>query len=145
MQVQRPRNMIFPRAMNVVQDIVRNIRQEGGVMINTKNGMLRGRYLPYKTGIGGGYYSFQGIKYGKAPVGNRRFKAPLPETPWKGIRIATREGASCPHRNMILENYKGTEDCLFLNVYTPKVPGSGSNPKLPVLFWVCYVHDFGFD
>lgn len=140
-QMMRPRSLIFPRAMNVVQDIVRGIRQEERVLINTKNGMLRGRYLPYKTGISGGYYGFQGIKYGKAPIGNRRFKAPLPEGPWKGIKMALREGASCPHRNMILENYKGNEDCLFLNVYTPKLPDSDGNPKLPVLFWI---HGGGF-
>lgn len=137
----RPRNLIFPRAMNAVQDIVRGIRQEERVLTKTKNGMLRGRYLPFKTGIPGGYYGFQGIKYGKAPTGNRRFKAPLPEGPWKGIKTAVREGASCPHRNMILENYKGNEDCLFLNVYTPKLPDGEGNPKLPVLFWI---HGGGF-
>lgn len=134
--MQSSRGLLFPRAMNVVQDLVRGIRQEERVVVNTKNGALRGRYLGYKTGIPGGYYSFQGIKYGKAPTGSRRFKAPLPETSWKGIKPAMREGASCPHRNMILENFKGNEDCLFLNVYTPKLPDSDGNPKLPVLFWI---------
>lgn len=133
--------MLFPRAMNVVQDIVRGIRQEERIIVNTKKGALRGRYMSYKTGISGGYYSFQGIKYGKAPIGNRRFKAPLPETSWKGVKPAVREGASCPHRNMILENFKGNEDCLFLNVYTPKLPDSDTNSKLPVLFWI---HGGGF-
>lgn len=142
LQMQGQRSLLFPRAMNAVQDIVRGIRQEERVTINTKNGALRGRYLPFKTGIAGGYYSFQGIKYGKAPVGNRRFKAPLPETPWKGVKPAVREGASCPHRNMILENYKGNEDCLYLNVYTPKLPDTdGNKPKLPVMFWI---HGGGF-
>lgn len=142
LQTQGQRGLLFPRAMNVVQDLVRGIRQEERVVINTKNGALRGRLLPYKSGASGGYYSFQGIKYGKAPVGNRRFKAPLPEGPWKGVKAALREGASCPHRNMILENYKGNEDCLFLNVYTPKLPNSESgNQKLPVLFWI---HGGGF-
>lgn len=139
--MQGPRSLIFPRAMNVVQDIVRGIRQEERVIISTKNGDLRGRFLPYKTGVSGGYFSFQGIKYGKAPVGSRRFKAPLPESSWTGVRPAVREGASCPHRNMILENYKGNEDCLFLNVYTPKVPYNGVSAKFPVLFWI---HGGGF-
>lgn len=135
-QTQSSRGLLFPRAMNAVQDLVRGIRQEERVVVTTNNGALRGRYLSYKTGIPGGYYSFQGIRYGKAPVGDRRFKAPLPETPWKGIKPAMREGSSCPHRNMILENYKGNEDCLFLNVYTPKLPDSDGAPKLPVLFWI---------
>lgn len=134
--MQSPRSLLFPRAMNVVQDLVRGIRQEERVVVNTENGALRGRFMAYKTGIPGGYYSFQGIKYGKAPTGDRRFKAALPEIPWKGIKPAMREGASCPHRNMILENYKGNEDCLYLNVYTPKLPESDANTKLPVLFWI---------
>lgn len=141
MQTQGPRGQLFPRAMNVMQDLVRGIRQEERIVISTRNGDLRGRYLQYKTGISGGYYSFQGIKYGKAPIGNRRFKASLPEGPWKGVKPAVREGTSCPHRNMILENYKGNEDCLFLNVYTPKLPDSEGNPKLPILFWI---HGGGF-
>ncbi|CRL07130.1 CLUMA_CG020125, isoform A [Clunio marinus] len=143
MQMQRSRGMLLPRAVNAVQDIVRGIRQAGRVVVTTKDGALRGRYLQYKTGTAGGYYSFQGMRYGKAPIGDRRFKAPLPEVPWKGIRSALREGASCPHRNMILENYKGNEDCLYLNVYTPKLPESflDEDPKLPVLFWI---HGGGF-
>ena len=109
--------------------------------LTIKNGAIRGRFLNYKTGSSGGYFSFQGIRYGKAPIGNRRFRSALPETPWKGTRSVTREGSSCPHRNMILENFKGNEDCLFLNVYTPKLPENGINPKLPVMFWI---HGGGF-
>jgi carboxylesterase type B len=126
---ERPRQF-----MRVVQDFVRTIRQDERVLVNTKNGHLRGRYQPYKTGTPGGYYSFQGIRYGKAPMGNRRFRAALPEEPWKGIRPAMREGTSCPHRNMVLERYRGSEDCLFLNVYTPQL--YARNKKLPVLFWI---------
>lgn len=122
--------------MDAVQDLVSGIRQIEQVVITTKNGALRGRYLPYKSGTGSGYYAFQGIRYGKAPTGARRFRAALPETKWKGIKKAVREGQSCPHRNMILENFKGNEDCLFLNIYTPKLPGVNGNPKLPILFWI---------
>lgn len=42
---------------------------------------------------------------------------------------------------MILDTYKGSEDCLFLNVYTPKLPNSRYHPKLPVMFWI---HGGGF-
>jgi acetylcholinesterase len=121
--------------MRVVQEFVRGIRQEERHVVKTKKGSLRGRYQLYKTGVSGGYYSFQGIRYGKAE-GERRFRAALPEEPWSGIRLATREGASCPHRNMILENYRGSEDCLFLNVYTPSLPEGGAKLRLPVLVWI---------
>ena len=120
--------------MRVVEEFVRGIRQEERVVIKTKNGAVRGRFQPYKTGAIGGYYSFQGIKYGKAPIGDRRFKAALPEDPWTGVRPAVREGTSCPHRNMILETFRGMEDCLYLNIYTPQL--SSKKSKLPVLFWI---------
>lgn len=51
-----------------------------------------------------------------------RFRSALKEQPWKGIRNALREGNSCPHQNMLLDTYKGSEDCLFLNVYTKHLP-----------------------
>lgn len=129
---ERPR-----RFMRVVEEFVRGIRQEERVIVKTTKGSLRGRYQQYKTGVSGGYFSFQGIRYGKAPTGDRRFKAALPEDSWTGIRSTMREGASCPHRNMILETYRGTEDCLFLNVYTPQLPRDyAKKAKLPVLFWI---------
>ncbi|CAO1433136.1 unnamed protein product [Diamesa hyperborea] len=141
LSMRRSPNSLFPRAMNAVQNLVGSIRQEERITLTIKNGAIRGRFLNYKSGAPGGYFSFQGIKYGKAPVGNRRFRSALPETPWKGTKSATREGSSCPHRNMILENFKGNEDCLFLNVYTPKLPENGLSPKLPVMFWI---HGGGF-
>lgn len=125
--------------MIVVQDILANsLRSEDRLVVQTQNGAVRGRFTPYKSGKSGGYYSFQGIKYGKAPTGSRRFRAALPEEPWTGVRLAWREGASCPHRNMILENFIGSEDCLYLNVYTPKLPKADDDDeeKLPVLFWI---------
>jgi carboxylesterase type B len=129
---ERPR-----RFMRVVEEFVRGIRQEERVVVKTTKGALRGRYQAYKNGATGGYYSFQGIRYGKAPTGSRRFKAALPEDAWNGIRSATREGASCPHRNMILETFRGTEDCLFLNIYTPQIPNELiRSTKLPVLVWI---------
>jgi carboxylesterase type B len=120
--------------MRVVQDFVREIRQVDRVVVKTKKGSLRGRLQPYRSGTIGGYYSFQGIRYGKAPIGERRFRAALPEDSWSEIRPAMREGASCPHRNMVLDNFRGAEDCLFLNVYTPTTPSSKN--RLPVLFWI---------
>lgn len=75
-----------------------------------------------KGGGRGEIFAFKGIRYARPPVGDLRFKAPLPELPWKGIRSALREGSVCPHRSMILDNFKGHEDCLFLNVYAPDLP-----------------------
>ena len=49
-------------------------------------------------------------------------QAPQPPEAWEGVRDATSEGAVSPHLQLIVqEGYKGDEDCLFLNVYTPQV------------------------
>jgi carboxylesterase type B len=45
---------------------------------------------------------------------------------------------------MLLENYKGNEDCLFLNVYTPKLPDVSSNEKTKLLPTMVWIHGGGF-
>ncbi|KAH8280824.1 hypothetical protein KR054_000261 [Drosophila jambulina] len=132
------------RAMRVVQEVVRSLRKEREIVATTTLGKVRGRYQKYRSGERGGYYSFKGMRYGAAPTGARRFRAAEPEKPWSGIRDASREGQSCPHKNMILDTFKGDEDCLFVNVFTTRMPkkeDSGEQPKLPVMVWL---HGGGF-
>ncbi|XP_055849610.1 juvenile hormone esterase isoform X2 [Episyrphus balteatus] len=127
--------------MDVVHEVVRSLRKESQIIVTTGQGKLRGRFQRYRSGENGGYYSFKGIRYGMPPTGNARFRAPIPERPWYGVRDALREGNSCPHKNMILDTFKGNEDCLFLNVFTTKLPKGDNNPKLPVMVWF---HGGGF-
>ncbi|XP_058988325.1 juvenile hormone esterase isoform X2 [Musca domestica] len=112
------------------------IEKDTHVVVNTSLGKIRGRFQKFRSGERGGYYSFKGIRYGQAPVGDRRFRAAEPERSWAGIRDASREGNSCPHKNMILDTFKGNEDCLFLNVFTMKLPKGEYNPQLPVMVWM---------
>jgi len=82
---------------------------------------------------------FRGIPYAAAPVGARRWRAPEPAAPWSGVRKAAGFGACAP-QNLIpldlLEAFKisepQSEDCLFLNVWTPRVDGA----RRPVLVWI---------
>ncbi|KAH8383547.1 hypothetical protein KR009_009262 [Drosophila setifemur] len=132
------------RAMRVVQEVVRSLRKEREIVATTTLGKVRGRYQMYRSGERGGYYSFKGMRYGAAPIGARRFRSAEPEKPWSGIRDASREGHSCPHKNMILDTFKGDEDCLFVNVFTTQMPkdeDSSEQPKLPVMVWL---HGGGF-
>lgn len=54
-----------------------------------------------------------------------QFQPPVPNDPWEDIRNATEIHSDCPQRNPFTgEHVKpavGNEDCLYLNVYTPKV------------------------
>ncbi|PNF42088.1 Esterase FE4 [Cryptotermes secundus] len=110
------------------------------VTVTVAQGALRGREGTSKCQKV--YYSFQGIPYAKPPVGFLRFKAPQPPEAWEGIRDASEEGAVSPHVQTLLnEGYKGDEDCLFLNVYTPQLPSGDDGPLKAVMV---YIHGGGF-
>ncbi|CAB3376450.1 Hypothetical predicted protein [Cloeon dipterum] len=82
------------------------------------------------------FYAFRGIPYAKPPVGDLRFRAPEPVEPWKGVRDATKESEPCAQVPVMGdEKFIGSEDCLYLNVYTPQLP-SEEVESLPVIFWI---------
>jgi para-nitrobenzyl esterase len=72
-----------------------------------------------------GVRSFKGIPYAEPPVGAMRWKAPVAADPWTGVRDATEFGPSCmqppwpPESIYAVYPPKFSEDCLFLNVWTP--------------------------
>ncbi|KAJ8732333.1 hypothetical protein PYW08_015063 [Mythimna loreyi] len=106
-------------------------------VVTVKQGKLRGAVK--KCLDGSPYYSFKGIRYGQPPVGELRFKAPLPVKPWEGIRDAIEHGPVCPQFDMtIIDFVEGNEDCLSLNVYTKSLQPSS---KIPVMV---YIHGGAF-
>lgn len=68
------------------------------------------------------YYAFKGIPYAEAPVGSLRFRNPVPHPGWSDVLDARKHGSSCVQPGTLL-GYSGSEDCLFLNVYSPNLSG----------------------
>lgn len=109
------------------------------VTVEVAQGKLRGREATTKSGVT--YYSFQGIPYAKSPVGPLRFKAPQPADCWNGVRDALVEGPMCAQMELFKKEFKGEEDCLYLNIYTPKLPGESNGFLHAVMVWI---HGGGF-
>src|SRR5271163_5241010 len=86
--------------------------------IKTKQGKVHGKTLNE-----GKVNAFLGLPYAAPPVGDLRWKDPQPPAKWKGDRDATNYGAHCAQNHvfddMVFLDNGGSEDCLFLNIYTP--------------------------
>lgn len=67
-----------------------------------------------------GYALYKKIPYAEAPVGDLRWKAPVPKAPWTGVYIADEWGGR-PWQPFDPSQGSGdmTEDCLYLSVQTP--------------------------
>ena len=100
----------------------------GDALATTRSGRIRGF-------VDRGIHVFKGVPYG-ADTAPRRFQRALREAPWRDVRDATAVGPSAPQRG---DDGPGSEDCLYLNVWTP---GLRDGARRPVLV---YVHGGGYD
>ncbi|XP_046396461.1 juvenile hormone esterase-like [Ischnura elegans] len=105
-----------------------------GPVVQTPMGAVRGSTMPSRSGDT--IYAFRGMRYAKPPVGELRFKPPVPARDrWQGVKNATEDAVACHQAG----NFIGgptNEDCLFINVYTKRIPNRESRPRTPVLFFI---------
>ncbi len=102
--------------------------------VKTEQGKVRGKLIN-----DGKVRAFLGMPYAAPPLGDLRWKAPEPPARWKGVREASNYGARCiqdasAFSDMVFQDSGPSEDCLFLNVFTPENAKPSSN--LPVMFWI---------
>jgi para-nitrobenzyl esterase len=105
--------------------------------VKTEQGKVQG-----KTINDGKVRAFLGIPYATPPVGGMRWKAPEPAAKWKDTRDATHYGSRCvqtPASDQSFTDAGQSEDCLYLNIYTPA--DAKGKSKLPVMSWI---HGGGF-
>jgi para-nitrobenzyl esterase len=107
---------------------VDSLAQAGNPLAFTFSGLVRG------TLTSGGVREFLGIPYAAAPLGNLRWRPPVAHAPWFQPLDATHFANHCPQLASPFGVPSTTEDCLFLNVFTPDTDGIRN--LRPVMVWI---------
>ncbi len=112
--------------------VISAARADSGPLVRTRQGLVQGLTV-------GNVEQFRGVPYATPPLGDLRWRAPLPAQTYSGIRQATAFPAPCIQGRVTAGLPPPNEDCLYVNVYRPA--GSKEHGRMPVLV---YIHGGGF-
>jgi len=100
-------------------------------IVATERGPVRGT-------VTGNLRKFLGIPYAAPPLGRLRWRPPQEHAPWTVPLDATRFGPHCPQQASVFGTESVSEDCLFLNIFTPSdAPNERDDSHgYPVMVWI---------
>jgi para-nitrobenzyl esterase len=108
-----------------------NAASDVAAVVEVTGGSIRGRLLPDSGGC-----VFKGIPFAQPPVGILRWREPMAVVPWTGMREADHSG---PPAEQPASGWNdkaaaaGSEDCLYLDLWTPNLRSDG---HMPVMVWI---------
>ena len=103
--------------------------RDAGLVVATADGAVRGM-------AAGRTDEFLGIPYAAPPVGRLRWRPPQPPARWPGVRDATQFAPHCPQPASPFGLASTSEDCLYLNVFTPAAARHAGGRGRPVMVWI---------
>src|SRR5262245_10120306 len=99
--------------------------------VDAPTGQVCGLAIETPANTGRALYSYRGIPYALPPVADLRWASPQPYPRWSDLRPATSFGAICPQDGATDDS----EDCLFLNIWTPRAAVE-RHQRLPVMVFI---------
>jgi para-nitrobenzyl esterase len=121
------RPALFTAALTILGMATAASAADSAPVVTVDGGQIRGGVMEKSGAV------FKGIPFAEAPIGDLRWRPPLPVKSWPGVRDAVAFGAPCAQNSngRVLEN--SSEDCLYLNVWTPEWP---ARSRRPVMLWI---------